>query len=69
MVVVIASNSSYRDIAIIWGRRSPADVTVVRTGPDPAGSSAGPSSPNCAAPKGPNLAGSGPSVLLAVVMA
>jgi glycosyltransferase involved in cell wall biosynthesis len=32
---VIATNDSYRDIAITRGGKSPADVTVVRTGPDP----------------------------------
>jgi glycosyltransferase involved in cell wall biosynthesis len=32
---VIATNQSYRGIAITRGRKSPADVTVVRTGPDP----------------------------------
>ncbi len=32
---VIATNQSYRDIAITRSGKSPADVTVVRTGPDP----------------------------------
>jgi glycosyltransferase involved in cell wall biosynthesis len=32
---VIATNDSYRQIAITRGGKSPADVTVVRTGPDP----------------------------------
>jgi glycosyltransferase involved in cell wall biosynthesis len=32
---VIATNSSYRDVAIHRSGKSPADVTVVRTGPDP----------------------------------
>jgi glycosyltransferase involved in cell wall biosynthesis len=32
---VIATNDSYREIAIARGGKSPADVTVVRTGPDP----------------------------------
>jgi len=32
---VIATNDSYRDIAIHRSGKSPADVTVVRTGPDP----------------------------------
>jgi len=32
---VISTNDSYRDIAIRRGGRAPADVTVVRTGPDP----------------------------------
>ena len=33
---VIATNGSYRDVAIRRSGKSPADVTVVRTGPDPA---------------------------------
>jgi glycosyltransferase involved in cell wall biosynthesis len=32
---VIATNESYRDIAVRRSGKSPADVTVVRTGPDP----------------------------------
>jgi len=32
---VIATNGSYRDIAVGRSGKSPADVTVVRTGPDP----------------------------------
>jgi glycosyltransferase involved in cell wall biosynthesis len=32
---VIATNDSYRDIAIQRSGKAPADVTVVRTGPDP----------------------------------
>ncbi|MBO0820941.1 MAG: glycosyltransferase family 4 protein [Nocardiopsaceae bacterium] len=32
---VISTNDSYREIAITRGGRKPADVTVVRTGPDP----------------------------------
>jgi len=32
---VISTNGSYRDIAIRRSGKSPADVTVVRTGPDP----------------------------------
>ena len=32
---VISTNDSYRDIAINRSGKSPADVTVVRTGPDP----------------------------------
>ena len=32
---VIATNDSYRDIAIHRSGKAPADVTVVRTGPDP----------------------------------
>jgi glycosyltransferase involved in cell wall biosynthesis len=33
---VISTNDSYRDIAISRSGKAPADVTVVRTGPDPA---------------------------------
>ena len=32
---VVATNASYAEIALLRGDRSPADVTVVRTGPDP----------------------------------
>jgi glycosyltransferase involved in cell wall biosynthesis len=32
---VIATNESYRDVAVTRSGKSPADVTVVRTGPDP----------------------------------
>jgi glycosyltransferase involved in cell wall biosynthesis len=32
---VISTNASYRDIAVTRSGKSPADVTVVRTGPDP----------------------------------
>jgi glycosyltransferase involved in cell wall biosynthesis len=32
---VIATNASYRDVAIRRSGKSPADVTIVRTGPDP----------------------------------
>jgi glycosyltransferase involved in cell wall biosynthesis len=32
---VIATNGSYRDVAIARSGKAPADVTVVRTGPDP----------------------------------
>jgi glycosyltransferase involved in cell wall biosynthesis len=32
---VISTNESYRRVALRRGRKSPADVTVVRTGPDP----------------------------------
>jgi glycosyltransferase involved in cell wall biosynthesis len=32
---VIATNESYRDIAVTRSGKSPADVTVVRSGPDP----------------------------------
>ena len=33
---VVSTNASYAEIALRRGGRSPADVTVVRTGPDPA---------------------------------
>ena len=42
---VIATNDSYREIAITRGGKSPADVTVVRTGPDPERLKRGPASP------------------------
>ena len=32
---VVATNSSYAEVALRRGHKSPADVTVVRTGPDP----------------------------------
>jgi glycosyltransferase involved in cell wall biosynthesis len=32
---VVATNSSYAEVALRRGRKDPADVTVVRTGPDP----------------------------------
>jgi glycosyltransferase involved in cell wall biosynthesis len=32
---VIATNDSYRDVAVMRSGKSPGDVTVVRTGPDP----------------------------------
>lgn len=32
---VISTNDSYRGVALTRGRKRPADVTVVRTGPDP----------------------------------
>ena len=32
---VVSTNNSYRDVAIERGHKSPADVTIVRTGPDP----------------------------------
>jgi glycosyltransferase involved in cell wall biosynthesis len=32
---VVATNASYAEIALRRGRKSPAEVTVVRTGPDP----------------------------------
>jgi glycosyltransferase involved in cell wall biosynthesis len=32
---VVSTNASYADIAVRRGAKSPADVTVVRTGPDP----------------------------------
>ena len=34
---VISTNESYREIAINGSGKSPAEVTVVRTGPDPDG--------------------------------
>jgi glycosyltransferase involved in cell wall biosynthesis len=42
---VISTNDSYRDIAIRRSGRAPADVTVVRTGPDPKKLSRGPRDP------------------------
>jgi glycosyltransferase involved in cell wall biosynthesis len=42
---VIATNDSYREIAITRGGKSPADVTVVRTGPDPQRLKRGPEFP------------------------
>jgi glycosyltransferase involved in cell wall biosynthesis len=42
---VIATNDSYREIAIRRGGKAPADVTVVRTGPDPDKLSRGPQNP------------------------
>jgi glycosyltransferase involved in cell wall biosynthesis len=42
---VISTNDSYRDIAIRRSGKAPADVTVVRTGPDPAKLSRGPQDP------------------------
>jgi glycosyltransferase involved in cell wall biosynthesis len=42
---VIATNESYREIAITRGGKSPADVTVVRTGPDPQRLQRGPEFP------------------------
>jgi glycosyltransferase involved in cell wall biosynthesis len=42
---VISTNDSYRDIAIRRSGRSPADVTVVRTGPDPDKLKRGPADP------------------------
>ena len=42
---VIATNDSYRDIAITRGGKSPTDVTVVRTGPDPERLKRGPEFP------------------------
>src|SRR5690606_24161228 len=32
---VIATNDSYKRVAVTRGRKKPSDVTVVRTGPDP----------------------------------
>jgi len=42
---VISTNDSYRDIAIRRSGKAPADVTVVRTGPDPKKLSRGPRDP------------------------
>jgi glycosyltransferase involved in cell wall biosynthesis len=42
---VISTNSSYRDIAIRRSGKAPADVTVVRTGPDPSKLKRGPEHP------------------------
>ena len=42
---VISTNDSYRDIAIRRSRKSPRDVTVVRTGPDPERLRRGPADP------------------------
>jgi glycosyltransferase involved in cell wall biosynthesis len=42
---VIATNDSYRDIAIRRSGKAPADVTVVRTGPDPDKLKRGPEDP------------------------
>jgi glycosyltransferase involved in cell wall biosynthesis len=42
---VIATNESYRDVALTRGRKSPEDVVVVRTGPDPQRMRRGPSRP------------------------
>jgi glycosyltransferase involved in cell wall biosynthesis len=42
---VISTNDSYRDIALTRGGRAPADVTVVRTGPDPERLRRGPAYP------------------------
>ena len=42
---VISTNESYRQIAITRGGKSPADVTVVRTGPDPERLKRGPEFP------------------------
>jgi len=42
---VISTNGSYREIAITRGGKSPADVTVVRTGPDPQRLKRGPAFP------------------------
>jgi glycosyltransferase involved in cell wall biosynthesis len=42
---VISTNDSYRDIAIRRSGKAPADVTVVRTGPDPEKLSRGPEDP------------------------
>jgi glycosyltransferase involved in cell wall biosynthesis len=42
---VISTNDSYRDIAIHRSGKAPADVTVVRTGPDPERLRRGPADP------------------------
>jgi glycosyltransferase involved in cell wall biosynthesis len=42
---VISTNGSYRDIAIRRSGKAPADVTVVRTGPDPQRLRRGPADP------------------------
>jgi glycosyltransferase involved in cell wall biosynthesis len=42
---VISTNDSYRDIAIRRSGKAPADVTVVRTGPDPEKLKRGPEDP------------------------
>jgi len=42
---VISTNDSYRDIAISRSGKAPADVTVVRTGPDPDKLKPGPEKP------------------------
>ena len=42
---VISTNESYRDIAIRRSGKTPGDVTVVRTGPDPAKLARGPADP------------------------
>ncbi|MGH3394095.1 MAG: glycosyltransferase family 4 protein [Streptosporangiaceae bacterium] len=43
---VISTNDSYRDIAIHRSGKAPADVTVVRTGPDPDRLRRGPADPD-----------------------
>ncbi len=45
---VISTNDSYRDIAMTRSGKSPADVTVVRTGPDPERAAARPGLPRAA---------------------
>ena len=42
---VVSTNDSYRDIAITRSNKAPADVTVVRTGPDPERLQRGPADP------------------------
>jgi glycosyltransferase involved in cell wall biosynthesis len=42
---VISTNTSYQDIAVTRSGKSPADVTVVRTGPDPDRLRRGPADP------------------------
>ena len=43
---VVSTNESYRAVAIVRGAKHPADVTVVRTGPDPARMAPGPPCPD-----------------------
>ncbi len=42
---VIATNNSYRDIAVTRGEKPASDVTIVRTGPDPLRLQRGPADP------------------------
>ena len=43
---VISTNASYREIAISRSGKAPADVTIVRTGPDPERLNRGPADPD-----------------------
>lgn len=43
---VIATNASYRDIAVNRSGKAPSDVTIVRTGPDPERLRRGPADPD-----------------------